>query len=98
VPIEIQTTETFKNWVKSIRDIKTQSVIGVHLERAALGNLGKIKSVGGNIYEKKIYFGSGYRLYFIKKGDRIILLLCGGAKSTQQKDIKLAQKIAKELL
>jgi len=63
----------------------------------SLGTLGKIRSLGDGLFETKIYYGPGYRLYFVNKGKKIIVLLCGGDKSTQSRDIKKARELAKEV-
>ena len=74
-----------------------QAVINARIRRISGGNLGKTKSVGGNVSELIIDFGPGYRVYYTKRGREIILLLCGGDKSSQSRDIEEAKKIAKNL-
>lgn len=95
---EIETTEEFDTWLDGISDGKTQKVIIKRIRTMSLGTLGKIKPLDGGLFEAKIYYGPGYRLYFVNKGKKIIVLLCGGSKSTQHKDIKQARKLAKEIL
>ena len=80
----------FEEQLNSIRDKKTQSVIDNRLRRVRLGNLGDYKSVGEGVFGLRIDYGSGYRIYFGQVGKIIILLLCGGAKSTQKQDISKA--------
>ncbi|MBI2980721.1 MAG: type II toxin-antitoxin system RelE/ParE family toxin [Deltaproteobacteria bacterium] len=82
----------FTEWLESLRDIKARAQIKKRLRRAELGNLGEYNSVGQGVYEMKIHFGPGYRIYFGLEGQRFVLLLCGGDKNTQSKDIKLAQE------
>lgn len=82
----------FEKWLNSIRDRKTQSVIDSRLRRVRLRNLGDYKSVGKGVFELRIDYGSGYRIYFGQVGRTIILLLCGGDKSTQKQDIYQAQQ------
>lgn len=82
----------FVEWLESLRDIKARAQIKKRLRRAELGNLGEYNSVGQGVYEMKIHFGPGYRAYFGMDGQHFVLLLCGGDKSTQSKDIKLAQE------
>ena len=82
----------FAQWLDSLRDAKTKTKIAQRLDRVNLGNLGDYKSVGGGVYELRIDYGSGYRIYFGQIGITIILLLCGGDKKTQAKDIEIAQK------
>jgi putative addiction module killer protein len=94
---EIKTTADFIDWQTNLKDMKTKSVIDMHIKRMRFGNLGDVKDVGGSVLEKRIFYGAGYRLYFVRRGRSVILLLCGGDKSTQGKDIERAQQMAKEL-
>ena len=93
----IETTEEFDNWLGGIRDNKTQKVIVKRIRTMSFGTLGKVRSLDNGLFEAKINYGSGFRMYFINKGKRIIVLLCGGDKSTQQADIRKAKKMAKEI-
>jgi putative addiction module killer protein len=81
----------FRNWLASLKDRRAQAAIEARLTRVRLGNLGHCRSVGGSVMEFKIDFGPGYRVYFGQDGDKIVVLLCGGDKSTQAADIKKAQ-------
>lgn len=96
-PREIQMYATedgsipFENWLDSLKDAKARRKIKLRLDRVSLGNLGDYKSVGEGVCELRINYGSGYRVYFAQIGLTIILLLCGGDKSTQQQDIRKAQ-------
>jgi len=92
---EIETTEEFDAWLGGISDGKTQKIIVKRIRTMSLGTLGKIRPLGDGLFEAKIYYGPGYRLYFVNKGKKIIVLLCGGDKSTQSIDIKQARKLAK---
>ena len=83
--------EPFNEWLRSIRDIEIQARIRARLERLEDGNMGDCKSVGEGVYELRIHFGAGYRIYFGQIGNTIILLLCGGDKSTQRRDIAQAK-------
>jgi putative addiction module killer protein len=94
---EIETTDEFDAWLGGISDGKTQKVIVKRIRTMSLGTLGKIRSLDGGLFEAKIDYGPGYRLYFVNKGKKIIVLLCGGDKSTQGRDIKQARKLAKEI-
>ncbi|MCL2174770.1 MAG: hypothetical protein FWB73_01875 [Treponema sp.] len=78
-------------------DKQGRGIILKHIDRMKLGNLGKVKNIKGSLYEKKIYYGPGYRLYFTNKNEQLIILLCGGDKSTQQQDIENAKIMEKEL-
>jgi putative addiction module killer protein len=95
--VRITATIVFNKWFDALRDIRARSIIGMHIDRIADGNLGMVKPAGNGVFEKKIYYGAGYRLYFYNQGLNRIILLCGGDKSTQSKDIKLAQKLKKEV-
>ena len=95
--IQVDTTVVFDKWFEKLKDGKARYVIGLHIERMTKDNMGTIRSVGQGIFEKKINYGPGYRLYFYQKGKAWILLLCGGDKSTQQKDINQARKIKESL-
>jgi putative addiction module killer protein len=94
---DMETTEEFDTWLNGITDGKTQKVIVKRIRKMSLGTLGKVRPLNGGLFEAKIYYGPGYRLYFVNKEKRIIVLLCGGDKSTQNKDIKQARKLAKEI-
>ena len=101
-PREIQSyiTEDGKNpfvdWLDSLRDIKAIARIDKRIKRVSLGNLGDCKSIGGGIYELRIDYGPGYRVYFGQLGLTIILLLLGGDKTTQEQDINKAQQYWKD--
>ena len=96
-PREIQTYETledrspFEEWLDALRDIQGKAKIKARLQRLAFGNLGDCKSVGDGVSELRIDCGPGYRVYFAEKGSTIVLLLCGGDKSTQERDIRKAK-------
>jgi putative addiction module killer protein len=82
----------FQEWLDSLRDMKARVRIEKRLERVALGNLGDYRSVGQGVYELKIDYGPGYRVYFGQIGSILVLLLCGGDKSTQEQDILRAKE------
>lgn len=82
----------FAKWFDSLKSRKTQLKITERLRRVSLGNLGDYKAMGEGICELRIDYGSGYRIYFAQEGSQIILLLCGGDKDTQKKDILLARE------
>lgn len=83
--------EPFNEWLSSIRDIETQARIRARLERVEDGNLGDCQSVGEGVFELRIHSGAGYRIYFGQIGNRLILLLCGGDKSSQRRDVEQAK-------
>lgn len=82
----------FDEWLNSLRDIRAKARIAQRLERLSLGNLGDYKSIGDGLYELRIDYGSGYRIYFGQIGLVVILLLCGGDKSTQNRDIRKSKE------
>lgn len=82
----------FAEWFESLQDVKTQTIINKRLDRVRLGNLGDHRSVGAGVYELRISYGSGYRIYFSEVGSTIVLLLCGGDKGTQDRDITKAKE------
>ncbi|MDR1735510.1 MAG: type II toxin-antitoxin system RelE/ParE family toxin [Oscillospiraceae bacterium] len=95
--MRVDKTETFAEWLRKLKDRHAKAVILVHIDRMEEGNVGKTESVGGGVYEKKIEYGPGYRLYFCHRGKELIVLLCGGDKSSQQDDIERAKAIKKEV-
>jgi putative addiction module killer protein len=95
--IEVRQTEAYSQWFNSLRDRQARVRIDVRIRRLSMGNPGDVKPVGGGISELRIDYGPGYRVYFIKRGDTLIILLAGGDKSTQDQDIKTALDLAKDL-
>jgi putative addiction module killer protein len=94
---EVETTGEFDSWLNNIRDGKTQKIIVKRVRAMSLGTLGETRSLDNGLFEAKIRFGPGFRLYFVNKGTKIIVLLCGGDKSTQKRDIQKARELAEEL-
>lgn len=95
--IEVRTTDDFNEWLRDLRDIKGRARILVRINRIAEGNFGDAKSVGGGVSELRMPFGPGYRVYYTMQGETVTILLCGGDKGTQDRDIERAKKIAKEI-
>ena len=93
--IEIRQTETYANWFSSLRDRKARARIDVRIRRLSLGNPGDVKPIGGGVSELRIDYGPGYRVYFVQRGVTVILLLAGGDKRTQDRDIKKALELAR---
>ena len=93
----IQKTEHFEKWFRKLKDVRAKAIILARLKKAELGNLSNYKSVGKKVFEMKIDYGPGYRIYYMHKGDITLLLIAGGTKSSQARDIKKAQKIAAEI-
>ena len=81
----------FRIWHSGVKDKKAQAKIDIRIARLRLGNFGDSKSLGQGVYELRIHFGPGYRIYYGLDGQKIVLLLCGGDKKTQEKDIKKAK-------
>lgn len=90
-------TEEFQTWLQRLRDRKAQVRIAARLRRAEFGHLGDCKPLGNGISEMRVDFGPGYRLYFLRRGNVMIVMLAGGDKSSQDRDIRRAQRLAKEL-
>lgn len=95
--IEVRQTETFSQWFDSLRDRQARARINVRIRRLSLGNFGDAKPVGEGVSELRVDFGPGYRVYFVQHGLTLVILLAGGDKRTQDRDIRKAQKLAKEL-
>jgi len=95
--LEVQKTEEFDEWLSSLADQKAQAKIASRIERLGFGNPGDVRPVGAGISEMRVPYGPGYRVYFKQTGKTVVLLLCGGDKSTQEKDFKRAKEIAAEL-
>ena len=93
----VRQTQEFQGWLDRLQDVKAQLRIVARLRLAEAGNLGDWKPVGGEVSEMRIAFGPGYRLYFTKRQNVLIVMLAGGNKSTQARDIKRAQKILQQL-
>ena len=86
----------FWDWLMGLKDVKGRSIIQARIERIRLGNFGDCRTVGDGVQELRIKFGPGYRIYFGRDGQRLVILLCGGDKSRQQKDIGVAKALWKE--
>lgn len=96
--MDIQTTETFDEWINSLADDAARGKIIARIDRMKFGHFGNSKSVGGGVSELRIMGkGPGYRVYYTKRGEEIVILICGGDKSSQKSDIKQAQAIADAL-
>jgi len=93
----IHTTDAFDDWFASLRDGQAFRRIQARIRRAELGNFGDCKPVGEGVSEMRIHYGPGYRVYFVQRGLEVVILLAGGDKSTQGKDIKTALELARQL-
>ncbi|MCX7627309.1 MAG: type II toxin-antitoxin system RelE/ParE family toxin [Methylophilaceae bacterium] len=95
--IEIRKTDEYATWIDGLRDLQARARILAKVERLRQGNPGDIKPVGSGVSELRIDYGPGYRVYFTQRGSRLIVLLAGGDKHSQESDIKTALKLAKHL-
>ena len=95
--IEIRKTDVFARWLDGLEDLRARARIQVRIERLAAGNPGDVKPAGEGVSELRIDYGPGYRVYFKRRGRELIILLAGGDKTSQAKDIKKAQRLARDL-
>lgn len=95
--IRIRKTDIFAKWLDSMRDIRARARVMVRIERLAAGNPGDVKPVGEGVSEMRINYSSGYRIYYKQQGNEVVVLLAGGDKRTQVKDIKAALRLARNL-
>ena len=95
--IEVRQTSRFAAWLGGLRDHQARARIIKRLNRAKQGNLGDVAPVGEGVSEMRIFYGPGYRLYFVQRGTAIVLMLCGGDKDTQDDDILTAKQMAREI-
>jgi putative addiction module killer protein len=97
MPIEVRETDVFAEWFATLRDREARARITVRIRRLSLGNPGDVKPVGSGVSEMRIDYGPGYRLYFVRRGAAVVVLLCGGNKRNQDRDIALALELAREV-
>jgi len=95
--IEIRQTEVYAQWFDSLRDRQARARIDARIRRLSLGNPGDVKPVGEGVSELRIDYGPGYRVYFVQRGQSLVVLLAGGDKRTQDRDIVTALELAREL-
>ena len=95
--IEVRSTAIFDNWFTNLKDRKAKAGIQARIDRVEMGNFGDVAPVGKGISELRIFYGPGYRVYFVKRDSVVVILLSGGDKSSQDSDIAKAKKIAKQL-
>jgi putative addiction module killer protein len=93
---DLRQTDAFQKWRTRLKDERARALIASRLDRLAFGHTGDARPVGQGIGELRIHYGPGYRIYFHKRGKTIIVLLCGGSKSTQASDIKTAKRLAED--
>jgi putative addiction module killer protein len=94
---EVRQTDEFAEWLQGLADARAKARIAARIQRATLGNLGDVESVGGGVSEMRIEYGPGYRVYFVTRKRELIVLLCGGDKSSRRRDIRRAKKLAEEV-
>lgn len=94
---EVHQTDGFRAWLNALRDTKARLRIAARLRRVENGHLGDVKLIGNGVFELRLDFGPGYRIYFVKRGGSIVVLLCGGDKSSQRGDIQRAIALAGEV-
>lgn len=95
--VEIRKTATFSKWIDDLRDIRARARVQARIERLAVGHAGDAKPMGEGVSELRIDYGPGYRVYFKKQGRSVVVLLAGGDKKTQSRDIKTALRLARNL-
>ncbi len=95
--VEVRETDEFAAWFTSLKDRQARARITVRIRRLSLGNPGDVKPVGGGVSEMRIDYGPGYRVYFVRRGEALVVMLCGGDKRLQDRDIARAQQLALDL-
>ena len=94
--VEVIKSDTFDQWLRKLRDPQARARVEMRIRRLSLGNAGDVQPIGEGLSEMRINYGLGYRVYYIQQSSVLVLLLCGGDKRTQQKDIAKARRIAAE--
>jgi putative addiction module killer protein len=94
--MQIVQSDTFTAWLDNVKDERAAARIVTRIRRMEIGNAGDVRSVGDGVSEIRIDYGPGYRVYFARRGRTLVILLCGGDKKSQRKDIALAKRMAKE--
>ena len=97
VAIEVRQTDVYAQWFRRLRDRRARARINARIRRLSLGNVGDVRPVGEGVSELRIDYGPGYRVYFVQQGQSLVLLLAGGDKSTQERDITRARNLARGL-
>ena len=95
--IEVRQTKAFENWFKRLRDRKAKARVQARIDRMEIGNFGDMAPVGEGVSELRIHYGPGYRVYFVQRGQVVVILLSGGDKSSQNSDVRKAKELAKQL-
>jgi putative addiction module killer protein len=95
--MDVQKTEEFSKWLDGLNDLQARARVLVRIERLTMGNPGDVKAVGEGVSELRIHYGPGYRVYYKQRGTELVILLAGGDKGSQTRDIKTALRLAKNL-
>ena len=95
--IEVLRTAVYQRWYSQLKDMRAQARIDARIRRVSLGNFGDARSVGNGVSELRVPYGPGYRVYFVRRGERVVILLCGGDKDSQRRDIVRARQLAQEV-
>ena len=95
--IDVRQTPVFVDWLEGLRDIPAKARIVARIRRMELGNPGDVRPIGDGVSEMRIHHGPGYRVYFVRAGAAVVVLLCGGEKSRQADDIRRAKQLARDL-
>ena len=95
--IEIRRLPPFVEFINSLRDERAKAKISARIDRLAIGNAGDVAAIGEGLSELRLHFGPGYRVYFVQRGKVLVILLCGGNKSSQSRDIKRAKQLAQDM-
>ena len=95
--VEVRQTETYAKWFSNLRDRQARARILARIRRLSLGNPGDVAPVGGGLSEMRIHYGPGYRVYFLERGNALVILLAGGTKGTQKRDIGRAHELAEQV-
>ena len=95
--VEIRKTDTFAQWIDGLRDVRARARVQARIERLAVGHVGDVKPVVEGVSELRIDYGPGYRIYFKRRGRSLVILLAGGDKRTQSRDIRTALRLARNL-
>jgi len=95
--VEVRKTEVFAAWLDGLRDVRARARVQARIERLAMGNAGDVKPAGEGVSEMRIDCGPGYRVYFVRRGSELVILLAGGDKGTQESDIRHALRLARSL-
>jgi putative addiction module killer protein len=95
--VEVRQTDEYERWFESLRDQTARARVLVRIRRLSLGNAGDVRPVGEGVSEMRIDYGPGYRVYFVSRGEELVILLAGGDKRTQARDIEVARELARGL-